>query len=715
MPPPIIRTVNGIDYPRDVQCPDGFPPGWKGVEQAYGESSKSWGRTYVRYYSLDGKHRALTTPKGVIAAHCEDHGLDYDAEYAKYEKAQKDKAEAKQREMEAKGRATGDRREEMIAVSRHHFGELTGEIVFGFPGWRCRWDFLPESQQVAKAFTDPEDREFKLLKAVECMLGTRITQAGGSVPSDIVAMVEAGKNNTHAHELFHTGSARARKTQGSVELSAESSEVKVETKEQREQRISERVSKRRKTERPLVLANRDDYEDWPIKLTSASEPDAKDTDYIANIRRMLMARGFSKSSDGNIDFMLCIGAVEQTCHKYGSMFDGVYFLKAIDDSDRPVYQGAKISRLNQNMIVGLDRYIYWSATCERWEMGTMLPGKACLAFSIGDATNALSALSWKLLRTSFPSALPRVEPAVSIPASGPPAETRLTCRNEKEPKNKRASTPDKTTADTSIQNAPPLQPAADMTLSSRNAKGKKSKQQPPLEPTADTSLASEDEKGTQRDTYSKADKDAEGDTSGKISKITSTSPSVAKDAEVAQPDEETYTGADGRILKWDGVWHEERIWTHEECTRGRRRGEDLPGRPAHWPPDVIVCPGKWVDWLPPGWGQGKREEPHGMATKFISPEGKVYHDKTRVEKVVGGLSHSSADAPPWPAWLPTDWSISSRLQGGKMKTIFVQPHGKRFLWSKPDVDKCIKNGTVNRCGGIIKFKEPKASPPDSRT
>eukprot|EP00930_Biecheleria_cincta_P017629 TRINITY_DN13957_c0_g2_i2.p1 TRINITY_DN13957_c0_g2~~TRINITY_DN13957_c0_g2_i2.p1 ORF type:complete len:1106 (+),score=180.66 TRINITY_DN13957_c0_g2_i2:455-3319(+) len=123
------------------------------------------------------------------------------------------------------------RNERMMAISRRHFGDLTWEIVFGFPGWRCRWDFLPESGLILKTLVDPAGREFKLLRDVASMLGTAISQAGGSVPSEIAAMVEAGKKNSNAHALFRTGSLRAKELEASVEIYAGSSEVKIDTTE----------------------------------------------------------------------------------------------------------------------------------------------------------------------------------------------------------------------------------------------------------------------------------------------------------------------------------------------------------------------------------------------------------------------------------------------------------------------------------------------------
>ena len=60
--------------------PEGLPAGWKGIEQAYGPTSKSAGKTYVRYSSLDGRHRSLLGPKQIVQAHCADLGIPWEDE-----------------------------------------------------------------------------------------------------------------------------------------------------------------------------------------------------------------------------------------------------------------------------------------------------------------------------------------------------------------------------------------------------------------------------------------------------------------------------------------------------------------------------------------------------------------------------------------------------------------------------------------------------------
>jgi len=192
----------------------------------------------------------LMGPKQIIKAHCTDKNIPWEPEYAKYEKAMEDRrdaeAEIRNAEREARGFAEGAKREEMIALSRARYGDLTGEIVFGFPGWKCRWDLLPESQQTPKTFTAPDGLQWKLLKDVECMFGTRISKGGQEV-EDIDKMVEAGKKNTAAHELFHTGSGKARDYGGVVELEAGKAEEITWTREEEEQKRE--IEKAKKSEK----------------------------------------------------------------------------------------------------------------------------------------------------------------------------------------------------------------------------------------------------------------------------------------------------------------------------------------------------------------------------------------------------------------------------------------------------------------------------------
>lgn len=102
--------------------PAGLPEGWKAVEQACGEKSKTPGVLYVRYKRVDGTCK-VTGPKQVVQAHCDALGIPWEPEYAKYEAAQRECKEAKRKEKEAAEKCEGEKREEMAAVSREHLGD----------------------------------------------------------------------------------------------------------------------------------------------------------------------------------------------------------------------------------------------------------------------------------------------------------------------------------------------------------------------------------------------------------------------------------------------------------------------------------------------------------------------------------------------------------------------------------------------------------------
>ena len=76
--------------------------------------------------------------------------------------------------LKKQGKLTGARRDEMIAVFRGRFGELSGPIALGFPKWKIRWDYSHSSGQTCKTFIAPDGTEFKLLMELECMLGLKV-------------------------------------------------------------------------------------------------------------------------------------------------------------------------------------------------------------------------------------------------------------------------------------------------------------------------------------------------------------------------------------------------------------------------------------------------------------------------------------------------------------------------------------------------------------
>eukprot|EP00930_Biecheleria_cincta_P036635 TRINITY_DN25105_c0_g1_i1.p1 TRINITY_DN25105_c0_g1~~TRINITY_DN25105_c0_g1_i1.p1 ORF type:complete len:615 (-),score=119.73 TRINITY_DN25105_c0_g1_i1:19-1863(-) len=589
-------NINGIEYPREVPAPEGFPPGWVGIEQAYGEKSKYHGQTYTRYSSLDGKYRLVLNAKGVIEKHCDDNGLDFETEFAKYEKAKAERIERRKeiaaKEAEARGLAKGQVREDMIAVSRQHFGELKGDIVFGFPGWRCRWDLLPDSGQTPKTFTDPDGNEFKLLKDLECKLGTKITQNGGVVPAEMEEMVKAGKNNTEARALFHTGSQKARESGGSVELNAWSSEVQTQTAEERLRWKLEREAERsrlgsgkrlkpRKFFHPVTPS---DYNSWNVMLSFPSDSSDTSPD-LQGLVALLSSRGFSKKSS-----LLHVASTGQTEHRYAKALVGLYCLKGKDEeSGRPCYQGVAASSKVAGAVVALDRYIYWSARHERWEMGTMKTNKACIAFALGECAAPDEAKPWCLLRADFGSEAPSAAPSI-LPVS----EVKSEPSSNEAPKTPREEVSKK------AKHEPPKTPKEEVQVS------KKAKHEAVKTP----EVAAQKKVGA-------SPKDASVNSAASVS--SSGSAAVSKEASAS---------ADS------GVYHTERIWGYEERTT--RRGSDLTERPKHWPEDVEIAQGPWNPWLPSDWGQCKAVTDGGRTvTKFVSPEGFIVSTRSEVERKVG--------------------------------------------------------------------------------
>ena len=136
------------------------------------------------------------------------------------------------------------KREELIALSRQHFGEITGAMTLGFPGWKCRWDYIPGTGKTQKTFIAADGREWKVLKDIECMFGRRIEQ--GRL-GEVKAMVDVGAANTVAHELFSVGHQRAKETQGSCLIVPEEGTVaEAKGRKKRAARMEERGSKRTK-------------------------------------------------------------------------------------------------------------------------------------------------------------------------------------------------------------------------------------------------------------------------------------------------------------------------------------------------------------------------------------------------------------------------------------------------------------------------------------
>jgi len=218
----------GVEYPRDFPLPDCMPAGWLASEMCYSEASAYFGKTYVRYRSADGKHKHIGNAKQAIILHARDNGLDENAMVEAYqsEVAEKKAMEAalRQEQQQDRGQLKGAAREAAIASFREEHGNLAGPIVFQFPGWITRWDFLPDCEQVRVTYKDTDGKEWMLLKDIECDLWHKIqTGSGEHLPS----MIEEAKEKAD-RKKFAVGSATARETRGTcmIEGGKAGSEVK---------------------------------------------------------------------------------------------------------------------------------------------------------------------------------------------------------------------------------------------------------------------------------------------------------------------------------------------------------------------------------------------------------------------------------------------------------------------------------------------------------
>lgn len=150
-----------------------------------------------------------------------------------------------------------------------------------------------------------------------------------------------------------------------------------------------------------------------------------------------------------------------------------------------------------------------------------------------------------------------------------------------------------------------------------------------------------------------------------------------------------------------------KVYTFEDVHVPKRLG--LPSY-SHFPSSVKPDdPGKWVFWLPDGWGQGVKTTAGGKALKcYVNPEGKMYYHKPDIEKSLGykleakekdvSASKGNPDnirtaVPSWPAggWLPTTWRIAFRRLPGQLHRIHIPPgQNEGFLYHRSCVESYIK-------------------------
>mmetsp|Transcript_21131 Transcript_21131/g.48509 ORF Transcript_21131/g.48509 Transcript_21131/m.48509 type:complete len:391 (+) Transcript_21131:67-1239(+) len=177
-----------------------------------------------------------------------------------------------------------------------------------------------------------------------------------------------------------------------------------------------------------------------------------------------------------------------------------------------------------------------------------------------------------------------------------------------------------------------------------------------------------------------------------------------------------------------------RLYTYEECVAAHRgadkSGADLQELPDHWKhlDATVVDPGKWVFWLPEGWGQGIRTTSGGKSLKcFISPEGKRYFHKKDIEKHLGyalatkeplkmddepHLRDINKAVPVWPKDfdLPQDWRLAYRRLPSTLHKIYVPPgQDEGFLYQGYQAKAWVEGNTSQKLSKFNTSNNPEAA------
>mmetsp|Transcript_16429 Transcript_16429/g.35461 ORF Transcript_16429/g.35461 Transcript_16429/m.35461 type:complete len:401 (-) Transcript_16429:94-1296(-) len=344
----------GVTYPREVPQ-EGLPPGWKAIEKAYGSSSKSAGKTYIRFFSDDGSHSSVLTMARVFELHCQDNGGDPAAMLENYKKLMAEKrermAEQSRKDREARGIMKGENREAAIQRFRDRFGQLTGAWAFQFPGWRTRWHFQPNCNQTMIEYLDPEGNSFKLLKDVECALQLRM-EASPEAETELSEMIKQAEADIDKDE-FAKGSRGARDCLGVFELTNNKRGSKPPAED------FEPAAKRQKTSDILFKADAAKQEDWAV-VDSESSVKKAFTEY----QKLLQERGFSEDA-----VLLGIYGLNAK-RSFSRRIQGIYLEMPGKICGERFYQKL-LHHPGENMGLGCDSlYLVWSDLRKRWEMAS---------------------------------------------------------------------------------------------------------------------------------------------------------------------------------------------------------------------------------------------------------------------------------------------------------------------------------------------------------
>mmetsp|Transcript_36859 Transcript_36859/g.70882 ORF Transcript_36859/g.70882 Transcript_36859/m.70882 type:complete len:394 (+) Transcript_36859:1-1182(+) len=363
-----------------------MPSGWKGVEKQYGPTSKCAGQTYIRWYSLDGRHKHVCTIKEVIKLDCKSKGLDPDEHIRAFEEKRKQEAEERKAEREQMGHLKGAAREDAINRFEQTFGKLSGPVVFSFPGWTTRWHYQPNCDQVMVEYVDTEGNSWKLLRDLECYLQK---QADMGNFEKVTKLLEAGSARGDLQERFPEGSRTARECGGVFEITPDQGgEGTVRTQEERalirEEKEAQRKDKSPSMKRKLSCVYLDP--DGPKQTGWAALQTQDDMQKaFSQFRELMVERGFKNDVE-----LLAVHGVE-TERYLRQRICGIYFSLPENFGEQHCYMKLLHFPRTSGQTVGCDGiYISWSALNSRWEISAKLTEtKPVIAYSARCSTSAV--------------------------------------------------------------------------------------------------------------------------------------------------------------------------------------------------------------------------------------------------------------------------------------------------------------------------------------
>eukprot|EP00928_Gymnodinium_smaydae_P091523 TRINITY_DN75244_c0_g1_i1.p1 TRINITY_DN75244_c0_g1~~TRINITY_DN75244_c0_g1_i1.p1 ORF type:complete len:400 (+),score=50.99 TRINITY_DN75244_c0_g1_i1:68-1267(+) len=387
----------GVSYPRDVVM-KGLPTGWRAVEQKYGDASKSAGKTYVRYFSKDGRFKNIGSLKAVYQKDAESNGLKPEVGVKLFEEFRAKEEEERQKKKEEAGVVGKEQREEAIQVFEAQFGKLEAYVVPKMTGWSHTAKYLEGSEQTHILFYNPEGVQFGTVKAVEASLGLRMMKG-----EDLTKMIKDARDEfIKEHGSLNPGYNPLRRTADGSSLKAAALSGDLAKVAEVEGRGSGPADKRRR----LLDEDYVDYADLVVmEATKDSKASRKAGAGAADAKALVQSYSLARDSltarhfEADTPIIAVLGGGE---HQYVDVLRGLYYKTSDSLKGRPCYQHVKSSKGGKTIVCG-GRYMCWDDVKHRWcfVVGD-LSAPRCLAFNTDDkATPEQLSSPWRVIRKEF--------------------------------------------------------------------------------------------------------------------------------------------------------------------------------------------------------------------------------------------------------------------------------------------------------------------------